>query len=103
MSLGETSITCVVCDGDGGHEASCKGCVGSGHQAIDGCPWRWLTADVWLVVEAAGRASRRGGGVWPVAGGWMDQTAIGLQAIELVWSEERMLKSARSRDGQETD
>lgn len=54
-----------------------------------------MSADVWAAYEAADLAKR---GLWPVAGGWLDQTAIGLAAIRAFWSEldycEAKLKAA---------
>ena len=38
----------------------------------------------WQAVAAAGRARR---GLWPLAGGWLEQSAVGLAAIEVALDE----------------
>ena len=60
---------------------------------LDRCPLGILGEEAWLVLEAADLAAR---GLWPVAGGMLDQAASGLEAIQFVWREER---AARRRLG----
>ena len=83
-------LRCGSCQGDyirglpDGSNWVCPDCT-NGVQLLIGCPWKQVDADVWQAVKAAKYLRDRNG--WPVAGGWLDQTAIGLEAMELVRRE----------------
>jgi len=49
-----------------------------------------ITADVWQAIEAEKLARR---GSWPVAGGWLDQTKVLLEAIGEIRSADAHFRS----------
>ncbi len=97
-------MRCRACDGQGvggnpdGTDWTCSECNGLGHVDLTGCPYRMVTADVWRAVQAAEYAAPPMSS-WPVSGGWLDQTAIGLEAIELIQTEKRWWKRRSDSDG----
>lgn len=52
-----------------------------------GCPLELIPADAWEALEVARRF--RDHGILPVAGGWLDQTAVFVDVIETVEAERR--------------
>lgn len=84
-------VPCVGCDGSG-----CDECGGAGGEWIDGCPHVYA-AGVGEAFLAARLAEK---GIWPVGGGWMEQTACCVDAVQFVWAEQahaeaEALKKAR--------
>lgn len=90
-------LPCDGCDG-GGFIAfePCPDCGGSGRREIVGCPMRMTDETAWAAVMAADQAEH---GMWPVAGGWLDQTQSALDAVQRVRVE--MAELRRAAGGQE--
>lgn len=51
---------------------------------IETCPHEFVTADVWDLLRAADLAEK---GSWPVAGGWLDQTASCVDGVRFAWAK----------------
>ncbi len=79
-------LPCDECGGDGGFEAGCRECQGRGQVALTGCPFAQVPADVWRAIDGWRRSKDRQG--WPVAGGWLEQSAIFLEAVDLIGHED---------------
>ena len=62
-----------------------------------GCPWR-LDMDATDVRMALVAAKRAKAGIWPVAGGWLDQTQKCLEAVEFIESEQAIWKADQQRN-----
>lgn len=62
------------------------------------CPANLVTSDVLLAIEARRRLEQ---GRWPVGGGWLDQTAKCLEAIEMIERDEADWERERRRREEE--
>lgn len=76
---------CDVCEGKRVGDATCPGCGGWGFNALMCCPLDVIEDYAWDAIEAADHAKDR---MWPVAGGYLDQTVYTVQAVQLVRSAE---------------
>lgn len=85
----------MPCDGCGGGGfidfEPCPQCKGSGQSELIGCPMRMTDEQAWAAVMAEEQAEH---GMWPVAGGWLDQTQSALDAVRLVRRETAELRRA---------
>lgn len=50
-----------------------------------GCPLLKVDSSAWVFIRAAARAEKH---CWPILGGWLEQTQVAMDGIELVWSEQ---------------
>lgn len=64
----------------------------NGWTKLDGCPVDTIPADVWDALRAADLADS---GLMPVGGGWLDQSAQGLDAIRMVQSERHQWEASQ--------
>lgn len=80
-------MACPVCEGEPERCKACDECKGSGEFLVTACPHSGssIGRDGADAVLAADQAAL---GNWPVAGGWLDQSASALEAVRRVWSEE---------------
>ncbi len=78
-------MPCVVCDGRG-----CASCGQRGSHEIVGCPYKLLDSGTHSALLAASLAEK---GMWPVSGGWMDQTQSCLDAVLYIWAEQARYKA----------
>lgn len=78
-----------MCDGD---DTECPTCTGVGQIAVDGCVMQYIDRNVCDVVFAADMAQQ---GVFPVAGGWLDQSQQLLDAIRCVWRDEALAMESK--------
>lgn len=76
---------CVACEGEG-----CERCEGTGELVLRGCPFREVGEEVW---EVLGAADAWGRGIPVVAGGWLDQPALTMEAIAYVERERAEAKA----------
>jgi hypothetical protein len=76
-------LQCPACDGKGG---DCSRCGGAGELTFTSCPRPSIPAQAYAAVRYE-EMSRRG--LLPVAGGLLDQTACGLDAIQVVADDAR--------------
>lgn len=60
----------------------CPNCRGWGKDVLIGCPKPLIVPGTYQVLRAA-RLARKGH--WPIAGGWLDQANILIDAVEYVW------------------
>jgi hypothetical protein len=72
--------TCPVCNGLG----NCPACDNRGVRTFRSCPKAEIPAVVWMCVEAYWYGKR---GLWPINGGWLDQSASFLEAFRILHSE----------------
>lgn len=80
------SMRCVRCDGE---KADCKLCGGHGQIDVDD-PAALIDWQVLQALTAADFAKR---GSWPVAGGWLDQSASLVEAVQQIWAEDRIFRA----------
>lgn len=66
---GHTQIQCIRCEGTA---RNCRSCNGSGYIAVRECPMKYVGNKM---IEAANLATFCKSGVFPVAGGLLDQAA----------------------------
>lgn len=87
-------MVCPTCEG---RKEGCDGCNGTGEFVIEGCPHAEgrIGRDGADAVFAADQAAM---GNWPVAGGWMDQSASALEAVRMVWREENAWKQQQAEE-----
>lgn len=84
-------LPCFDCNGEG-----CEACNYTGtEQEVTGCP-KQFAAGVGFALTVAELAEH---GALPVAGGLLDQTAVGIEAIQAVWSAQAQAKAQVMRDG----
>jgi hypothetical protein len=83
-------IDCTACNGDG-----CELCK-TGRLVIDGCPKRMIPGEIWTVLRAVNWAEK---GMWPTAGGLMDQSHSFLTAMELVLADDAAWRNSRQANG----
>lgn len=76
-------LACVKCETEG-----CEACNGSGYHEFVGCPKAAISGDTANAVFAADMARE---GVFPIGGGWAEQTHSAMHAIRTVWQIETML------------
>jgi hypothetical protein len=79
-------MQCVRCEG---HDTKCESCGGHGGIDIDD-PAALLDEEVYDAIDAADLAKR---GSWPVAGGWLDQSASLVRAVRRIWIEDRIFRA----------
>ncbi len=84
-------LRCVVCEGQPG---GCEACNWTGTMAITGCPREQAAEAMWAL--DAHRWQNKG--AWPMPGGWMDQTAACLAAVDMVEREQRSWKRRQLDD-----
>lgn len=77
-------MACPACGGKG-----CDQCDG-GEFAIDGCPRKMVSGDVWELIRHARLYDK---GLPPVGGGVLDQTRSFTEGCEFVWAEENRWKA----------
>ena len=77
----------MVCPNCEGGQGGCEECGHTGRFLIEGCPHadNRIGRDGAEVIFAADQAAQ---GVWPVSGGWLEQSAMAVEAVRRVWSEE---------------
>ena len=61
----------------------CETCGGSGRIELTGCPMEDASGAM-AILAAADWAEK---GIWPVAGGWMDQAEICVEAVRFALGE----------------
>uniref|UniRef100_A0A6M3IJS0 Uncharacterized protein n=1 Tax=viral metagenome TaxID=1070528 RepID=A0A6M3IJS0_9ZZZZ len=67
-----------------GADRECECCNGVGTFEIIGCPRERLGADMYEALFAAEQADE---GMWPCAGGWLDQTRNCIDAVRFIQSD----------------
>lgn len=89
----ETQFTlqCLTCEG---LDAKCPECKGTGTVEYHRCPHTYVDPQHWSIVRAVGMADR---GLMPAAGGWADQSATFVDALNLVRAEQRKYERAASK------
>lgn len=76
----------LKCDCGG---AGCAECMGRGVAMVACCPRELVTEDIRRGIKLAYFAGERN--LWPVTGGAMDQTRMGLEFFEIVWNDQAEL------------
>lgn len=72
---------CPSCASEPRIRGDCATCLGSGVRAYQTCPLRSVSAEIWHIIEAVRLAQA---GMWPVAGGLLDQCESFIEAFRVV-------------------
>jgi hypothetical protein len=84
----EASPELIVCPGC--NELGCDACGGQGRFALTGCPYdEYIDADTVELFDLVGHARR---GLYPCAGGALDQDNVFLELMRIVRSEQDALR-----------
>jgi hypothetical protein len=77
-------ITCPMCENT---SDTCEHCDGWGHFHLPYCPYRFVTDDIWELIEAADLFTR-----WPGQTDWRREPMALVDGVMAVWHELDKLK-----------
>lgn len=81
-------IACPGCN-----EAGCESCGDTGYFNLTECPQRYVGGEL---TEAINMAGMCGGGLWPVAGGLLDQSAWFVDLWQQLQSEQNKIDQMKA-------
>lgn len=73
-----------MCGGKEPGRRTCPACKGWGRDIVTRCPQLEIPEGCWEMFGAADLAKQ---GCWPVAGGWLDQTAVCVDGVRILNAE----------------
>ncbi len=77
-------LECETCGNREREAATCKTCGGRGRIRVEGCVKKQIKPGAWSLLTACYRAENH---KWPNGGGWLDETAVFLRAVDWVANE----------------